>query len=69
LDIKRVLDILDINDAVLVGFSMGGAIAVRYVSVYNGAHVSKLVLAGAAAPLWTNAKIFHTILTKVLLTI
>jgi non-heme chloroperoxidase len=58
LDIKRVLDILDINDAVLVGFSMGGAIAVRYVSVFNGVHVSKLVLAGAAAPLWTNRKDF-----------
>ena len=58
LDIKRVLDMLEINDAVLVGFSMGGAIAVRYVSVYNGEHVSKLVLAGAAAPLWTNRKDF-----------
>jgi non-heme chloroperoxidase len=58
LDIKRVLDILEINDAVLVGFSMGGAIAVRYVSVYNGAHVSKLVLAGAAVPLWTKRKDF-----------
>jgi pimeloyl-ACP methyl ester carboxylesterase len=54
LDIKRILDILDINDAVLVGFSMGGAIAVRYVSVFNGAHVTKLVLAGAAVPIWTQ---------------
>lgn len=58
LDIKRVLDILDIKDAVFVGFSMGGAIAVRYVSVYNGEHVSKLVLAGAAVPIWTNRKDF-----------
>jgi non-heme chloroperoxidase len=58
LDIKRILDILDINDAVLVGFSMGGAIAVRYISVYNGAHISKLVLAGAAVPLWTKRKDF-----------
>ena len=58
LDIKRVLDILEINNAVLVGFSMGGAIAIRFVSVYNGAHVSKLVLAGAAAPLWTQRKDF-----------
>jgi len=58
LDIKRVLDILEINDAVLVGFSMGGAIAVRYLSIYIGAHVSKLVLAGAAVPLWTNRKDF-----------
>jgi non-heme chloroperoxidase len=58
LDIKRVLDILEINDAVLVGFSMGGAIAVRYLSIYSGAHISKLVLAGAAVPLWTNRKDF-----------
>lgn len=58
LDIKRVLDILDIKDAVLVGFSMGGAIAVRYVSVFNGAHISKLVLAGAAVPIWTQRKDF-----------
>ena len=58
LDIKRILDILDINDAVLVGFSMGGAIAVRYVSVYNGEHISKLVLAGAAVPIWTQRKDF-----------
>jgi pimeloyl-ACP methyl ester carboxylesterase len=64
LDIKRVLDILEINDAVLVGFSMGGAIAVRYVSVYNGAHVSKLVLAGAAVPLWTKRKDFPYNLTQ-----
>ncbi|HCE57786.1 MAG TPA: alpha/beta hydrolase [Prolixibacteraceae bacterium] len=64
LDIKRVLDILDINDAVLTGFSMGGAIAVRYVSVYNGAHVSKLVLAGAAVPLWTQRKDFPYNLTQ-----
>ena len=64
LDIKRILDILDINDAILVGFSMGGAIAVRYVSVYNGVHVSKLVLAGAAVPLWTQRKDFPYNLTK-----
>jgi len=58
LDIKRVLDIVGIKDAVLLGFSMGGAIAVRYVAVYNGTHVSKLVLAGAAVPLWTKRKDF-----------
>ncbi|MBK6285532.1 MAG: alpha/beta hydrolase [Draconibacterium sp.] len=64
LDIKRVLDILEINDAVLAGFSMGGAIAVRYVSVYNGAHVTKLVLAGASVPLWTQRKDFPYNLTQ-----
>jgi len=58
LDIKRVLDKLNIEDAVLCGFSMGGAIAIHYMSVYNGAHVSKLVLAAAAAPIWTQRKDF-----------
>lgn len=53
-DIKKVLTELDIKDAVLVGFSMGGAIAVRFVSIYNSAHISKLVLAGAAVPIWTQ---------------
>lgn len=57
-DIKKVLSKLDIKDAVLAGFSMGGAIAIRYVSEYKGAHVSKLVLCGAAAPIWTQRKDF-----------
>jgi len=58
LDIKRVLDKLDIKDAVLVGFSMGGSIAVRFVSAYNDSQVAKLVLAGAAVPIWTQRKDF-----------
>lgn len=58
LDIKRVLDKLDIQDAVLVGFSMGGAIAVRFVAAYNETQVSKLVLAGAAVPIWTQREDF-----------
>lgn len=57
-DIKSVLEKLDVNDAVLCGFSMGGAIAIRYVSTYDSAHVSKLVLAGAAAPIWTQRNDF-----------
>ncbi len=59
LDIKNVLSKLDVKDAVLVGFSMGGSIAIRYVSLYNGAHVSKLVLCGAAAPIWTQRDDFR----------
>jgi pimeloyl-ACP methyl ester carboxylesterase len=58
LDINKILIELEINDAVLCGFSMGGAIAIRYVSSYYGAHVSKLVLAGAAAPIWTQRNDF-----------
>jgi pimeloyl-ACP methyl ester carboxylesterase len=53
-DIKMVLNKLYIKDAVLVGFSMGGAIAVRYISMDNGAYISKLVLCGAAVPIWTQ---------------
>jgi len=55
-DIKNVLSKLDIKDAVLGGFSMGGAIAVRYASVDDGARISKLALFGAAAPIWTQRK-------------
>ena len=57
-DINKILTKLDIKDAVLGGFSMGGSIAIRYVSLYNGAHVSKLALFGAAAPIWTQRKDF-----------
>ncbi|NEW82157.1 MAG: alpha/beta hydrolase [Mariniphaga sp.] len=53
-DIKKVLKELDIKDAILGGFSMGGAIAIRYMSAFKGARVSKLALFGAAAPLWTQ---------------
>jgi non-heme chloroperoxidase len=58
IDIKKILSKLDIKDAVLCGFSMGGAIAIRFMSIYNGDHISKLVLAGAAAPIWTQRKDF-----------
>lgn len=58
-DIKKVLDTLKIKDAVLGGFSMGGAIAIRYVAeVDHGAHISQLALFGAAAPIWTQRKNF-----------
>ncbi len=58
LDIKKVLGILEIKDAVLVGFSMGGSIAIHFASMDKGAHVSKLVLCAAAAPVWTQRNDF-----------
>ena len=64
LDIKKLIIKLDIKNAVLGGFSMGGAIAIRYVSEDNGAHVSKLALFGAAAPIWTQRKDFPYNLPK-----
>jgi pimeloyl-ACP methyl ester carboxylesterase len=57
-DIKKILNKLEIEDAVLGGFSMGGAIAIHYAAADNGAHVSKLALFGAAAPVWTQRKDF-----------
>jgi pimeloyl-ACP methyl ester carboxylesterase len=53
-DIKKVLEILEIKDAVLGGFSMGGSIAIRFAALDQGTHVSKLALFGAAAPIWTQ---------------
>jgi pimeloyl-ACP methyl ester carboxylesterase len=53
-DIKVVLDKLNIEGATIGGFSMGGATVVRYVAKYKGAHVSRMALFGAAAPLWTK---------------
>jgi non-heme chloroperoxidase len=53
-DIKAVLDQLHIDNAVLGGFSMGGAIVIHYMSRHHGAHVGKLALFAAAAPCWTK---------------
>jgi non-heme chloroperoxidase len=64
MDIKKVLSKLEITDAVLGGFSMGGAISIRYSSVDKGAHVSKLALFGAAAPIWTQREDFPFNLPK-----
>ncbi|MBN2173913.1 MAG: alpha/beta hydrolase [Bacteroidales bacterium] len=64
LDIKNVLCKLEIENAVLGGFSMGGAIAIRYASSDDGSHVSKLVLFAAAAPVWTQRKNFPFNLPK-----
>jgi len=51
-DIYSVLHQLNVKDAVLGGFSMGGAVVIHYVNKYKSAHVSKLALFGAAAPSW-----------------
>ncbi|QNL48830.1 alpha/beta hydrolase [Olivibacter sp. SDN3] len=58
-DINVVLDKLDIKDATLGGFSMGGAISIHYVATYNSARVSKLALFGAAAPVWTKREDYN----------
>jgi non-heme chloroperoxidase len=57
-DIKKILTKLEINDAVLGGFSMGGAIAIRFAAIDGGGRVAKLALFGAAAPVWTQRRDF-----------
>ena len=57
-DVHAVIEGLNLREAVLVGFSMGGAIAVRYMARHNGDRVAKLVLAGAAAPAFTQREGF-----------
>jgi non-heme chloroperoxidase len=58
-DIKVVLDKLNIENATIGGFSMGGATVIHYVAKYNGAHVNRMALFGAAAPVWTKRDDFN----------
>ncbi|WP_286841076.1 MULTISPECIES: alpha/beta fold hydrolase [Sphingobacterium] len=57
-DIKVALEKLDIQNATLGGFSLGGAVVLHYVTKYNSAHISKLALFGAAAPSWKQREGF-----------
>ncbi len=49
-DIAIVLDTLQIENVTLLGFSVGGALSIRYMSRYNGRRISKLVLVDAVSP-------------------
>ena len=49
-DLKAVLDTLDLQDVVLVGFSMGGGEIARYLSRHGGARIAKTVLVSAVTP-------------------
>ena len=53
-DVHSAVKALGLQRFVLVGFSMGGAIALRYMRLFEGHGVSRLVLLAAAAPLWTE---------------
>jgi len=58
-DIQAVLEELDLHGVILVGFSMGGAEALRYLSRHGSNRISKLVLLGAAAPRLMKAPDFE----------
>jgi non-heme chloroperoxidase len=53
-DLFAVLRSLDLTNVTLVGFSMGGAIALRYMTRHDGDRIANLVLCGAAAPSFTT---------------
>lgn len=49
-DLKALMETLDLNDATLVGFSMGGGEVARYLGKYGSERISKAVLASAVSP-------------------
>lgn len=49
-DVRKVVEVLGLEDFTLLGHSTGGAIAIRYMAKHNGFRASKLVLCAAAAP-------------------
>jgi pimeloyl-ACP methyl ester carboxylesterase len=49
-DLDALLRHLDLREATLVGFSMGGGEVVRYLSTYGNDRVARAVLAGAVPP-------------------
>lgn len=63
-DIYRVVRSMGLSCFTLVGFSMGGAVVLRYMRRFKGYGVKKLVLLAAAAPSWTQKPDFPYGLTK-----
>lgn len=63
-DIYDVVCEMNLTHFSLVGFSMGGGIALRYIRKFSGYGVDKLILLSAAAPCWTQRKGFPYGLTK-----
>jgi non-heme chloroperoxidase len=49
-DLNAVMEELDLQDATLVGFSMGGGEVVRYLSRYGQKRVSRIALISAVTP-------------------
>lgn len=49
-DLAAVMDQLDLHDATLVGFSMGGGEVARYLTRHGGARVKQAVLIGSVVP-------------------
>lgn len=65
-DIRTVVGTLQLEGFTLLGHSTGGAIAIRYMSRYNGYGVSRLVLVDAAAPIGFSAETANKYLKETL---
>jgi non-heme chloroperoxidase len=57
-DIHSVIRTLGLSRVTLAGFSMGGAVALRYMRLFSGFGVKKLILLAAAAPRFTKSANF-----------
>lgn len=55
-DLYRIIQSINCRDIVLCGFSMGGAVCARYMARYKCYKVCKLVLMGAACPVFTASE-------------
>jgi non-heme chloroperoxidase len=55
-DLSSVIDGLDLRDAVLVGFSMGGGEVARYLGRYGSERVAKAVFVSAVTPFLLKTK-------------
>lgn len=64
-DIHCVIESLQLQNITLVGHSVGGAVAIRYMARHCGHGVSKLALLGAAAPSVTRRSGFPFGLPKI----
>lgn len=55
-DIYEIIRMINAPKMALVGFSMGGAIAIRYMARHKEYKISRLALLSAAAPCFVNRK-------------
>lgn len=53
-DVKTVVEYLQLENFYLTGFSMGGPIAIRYATKFSNKELAQLILAGPAAPSFTQ---------------
>ncbi len=53
-DVQKVVDELNLKNYVVVGFSVGGALALKYAAKHNNPDLEKMILLGPAGPSFTQ---------------